>query len=96
MNIYVGNLQREATEEDLRKLFNAFGEVVSVTVIRDKFSGISRGFGFIEMPNRNSAQNAISELNGKEFMGRNLRVNEARPRREFRGRRNRRFEKRTR
>ncbi len=84
MNIYVGNLPREATDEDLRKAFAAFGQVTQATVIRDKFSGQSRGFGFVEMPNKNEAQKAISELDGKEFMGRNLRVNKARPREERR------------
>ena len=84
MNIYAGNLARETTEEDLRHAFEAFGQVESVTVIKDKFSGQSRGFGFLEMPNGAEAQAAISGLNGKELNGRTLTVNEARPRSEGR------------
>jgi RNA recognition motif-containing protein len=80
MNIYVGNLSREVAEEDLRQAFAAFGEVGSVTIIKDKFSGESRGFGFVEMPTKAEAQSAITGLNGKELKGRNLNVNEARPR----------------
>jgi RNA recognition motif-containing protein len=80
MNIYVGNLSRDVTEEDLRQSFEAFGKVDSVTIIKDKFSGESRGFGFVEMPAKDEAQSAISGLNGKELKGRNLNVNEARPR----------------
>ena len=82
MNIYVGNLPREATEEDLREAFEAFGQVASVAVIKDKFSGESRGFGFVEMPTKAEAQSAIAGLNGKELKGRTLNVNEARPRSE--------------
>ncbi|UCF81941.1 MAG: RNA-binding protein [Desulfobacteraceae bacterium] len=85
MNIYVGNLSREVTEEDLRQAFEAFGQVESVTVIKDKFSGESRGFGFVEMPRKAEAQSAINDLNGKELKGRTLNVNEARPRSEGRG-----------
>jgi len=84
MNIYVGNLSREVTEEDLRKLFEGFGQVASVNIIKDKFSGESRGFGFVEMPGRAEAQAAITGLNGKELKGRTLSVNEARPRTERR------------
>ena len=84
MNIYVGNLLREVTEDDLRKAFEAFGQVTSVTIIKDKFSGESRGFGFVEMPAKAEAQSAISGLNGKELKGRILSVNEARPRSEGR------------
>lgn len=80
MNIYVGNLPREATEEDLREAFEAFGEVTSVKIITDRFTGDSRGFGFVEMSNSPEAQSAISGLDGKELKGRSLRVNEARPR----------------
>ncbi|MFB0527317.1 MAG: RNA recognition motif domain-containing protein [bacterium] len=80
MNIYVGNLSRDVTEEDLRQTFEAFGKVESVNVIKDKFSGESRGFGFVEMPAKAEAQSAISDLNGKELKGRPLKVNEARPR----------------
>lgn len=86
MNIYVGNLAREITDDDLRKAFAAFGQVTSATVVKDKFSGGSRGFGFVEMPNKKEAQAAMSALNGKEFMGRTIRVNEARPRSDYRGR----------
>lgn len=90
MNIYVGNLPREATEEDIRKAFEAFGQVASVTIIKDKFSGESRGFGFVEMPSKTEAQAALEGLNGKELMGRTLTINEARPRSEGRGGRERR------
>jgi len=82
MNIYVGNLLREVTEDDLRKAFEAFGQVTSASIIKDKFSGESRGFGFVEMPAKAEAQSAISGLNGKELKGRILNVNEARPRSE--------------
>ncbi|MBI5286464.1 MAG: RNA-binding protein [Deltaproteobacteria bacterium] len=85
MNIYVGNLSSEATEEDLREAFEAFGEVASVTIIKDKFSGESRGFGFVEMPAKAQAQSAIAGLNGKQLKGQTLIVNEARPRSEGRG-----------
>jgi len=85
MNIYVGNLPREATEEDLRKAFEEFGQVASVKIITDRFTGDSRGFGFVEMPNSPEAQSAISGLDGKDLKGRALRVNEARPRRDDRG-----------
>jgi len=85
MNIYVGNLLPEATEEDLRQAFEAFGQVTSVKIITDKYTGDSRGFGFVEMPNNSEAQSAISGLDGKDLKGRALRVNEARPRRDDRG-----------
>jgi RNA recognition motif-containing protein len=84
VNIYVGNLAREVTEGDLRDTFQPFGQVGAVTIIRDKFSGESRGFGFVEMPSRAEAQSAITGLNGKELKGRPLTVNEARPRAEGR------------
>jgi len=86
MNIYVGNLSRETTEDDLRKAFEAFGQVESSSVIKDKFTGESRGFGFVEMPGKAEAQAAIADMNGKELMGRALNVNEARPRTERGGR----------
>jgi len=89
VNIYVGNLAREATEEDVREAFKAFGQVTSVSIIKDKFSGESRGFGFVEMPSQAEAQSAIAGLNGKELQGRSLTVNEARPRTEGRGGRDR-------
>lgn len=82
MNIYVGNLSRDVTEEDLRKAFEAFGEVTSVTIIKDKFSGESRGFGFVDMPDKTKSQTAIADLNDKDLNGRAIRVNEARPRSE--------------
>ena len=82
MNIYVGNLLREVTEDDLKKAFEAFGQVTSASIIKDKFSGESRGFGFVEMPAKAEAQSAISGLNGKELKGQVLNINEARPRAE--------------
>ncbi len=85
MNIYVGNVLREATEDDLRQAFEAFGQVSSVKIITDKYTGDSRGFGFVEMPNHQEAQSAISELDGKDLKGRTLKVNEARPRDDSRG-----------
>ena len=84
MNIYVGNLSPEVTDEDLQQAFEAFGQVSSVNVIKDKFSGRSRGFGFVEMPAKGEAQAAIDGLNGKELKGQTLTVNEARPRPEGR------------
>ena len=90
MNIYVGGLPREATEADVREAFQAFGQVATVTIIKDKFSGESRGFGFVEMPAKTEAESAIAGLNGKELKGRTLTVNEARPRSEGRDDRDRR------
>lgn len=84
MNIYVGNLLREATEGDLREAFEAFGQVTSVKIIKDLYTGDSRGFGFVEMPNSSEAQSAISGLDGKGLKGRTLKVNEARPRSDVR------------
>jgi len=84
MNIYVGNLSYEVTEEDLRLAFEPFGQVESATIIKDKYSGESKGFGFVEMPAKAEAQSAIDGLNGKELKGRALNVNEARPRSEAR------------
>ncbi|MBN2323545.1 MAG: RNA-binding protein [Spirochaetes bacterium] len=80
MNIYVGNLSNETTEEDLSEAFRAFGQVASAKIITDKYSGVSRGFGFIEMPAKAEAQSAINGLNGTELKGQTLTVNEARPR----------------
>ena len=82
MNIYVGNLSFKVTEDDLRKEFEAYGQVASASVIKDKFSGDSRGFGFVEMPDKTQAEAAIQALNGKDLMGRPINVNEARPRTE--------------
>src|SRR4030042_6604124 len=85
MKIYVGNFSYDVTEGDLREAFAAFGEVASVSIGADRVSGQSRGFAFVEMQSRSAAQSAINELNGKEFKGRELNVNEARPRGEGRG-----------
>jgi RNA recognition motif-containing protein len=85
MNIYVGNLSRDVTDQDLRQAFEAYGQVTSATVIRDRFSGESRGFGFVEMPSREEAQAAIAALNGASLKGQPIRVSEARPRTERRG-----------
>ncbi len=84
MNIYVGNLSYEVADEDLQQAFEAFGEVTSVNIIKDRWSGQSRGFGFVEMPTKAQAQSAIDGLNGKELKGRTLNVSEARPRSEGR------------
>jgi RNA recognition motif-containing protein len=80
MNIYVGNLPNSVNENDLREVFQAFGEVSKTAVIKDKFSGESRGFGFVEMPNKAEADKAISMTNGKDLKGRSAKVNEAKPR----------------
>ena len=80
MNIYVGNLTYDVTEADLRATFEAFGAVASVRVIKDQFSGQSKGFGFVEMLSASEAQAAINALHGKDLLGRTLNVNEARPR----------------
>ena len=80
MKIYVGNLSYEVTEEDLRQEFVAFGEVTSVSVITDKYSGRSKGFGFVEMASKSEAEAAITGLNGKTLKDRTVVVNEARPR----------------
>jgi cold-inducible RNA-binding protein len=85
MKIYVGNLSYEATEEDLRMALEQFGQVESVTIIKDKHSGQSKGFGFVEMPSKAEGRSAIEGLNGTELKGRSLNVNEARPRTESRG-----------
>ena len=85
MKIYVGNLSYEVTEEDLRLIFEPFGQIESINIITDKYSGQSKGFGFVEMPSKDEAQAAIDGLNGTELKGRTLNVNEARPRTEKRG-----------
>lgn len=82
MNIYVGNLSRQSTEAEVRVAFEAFGRVEKVSIIRDKFTGDSRGFGFVEMPTKEEAMAAIAGLDGQELGGRTLSVNEARPRNE--------------
>ena len=80
MNIYVGNLSSEATDETIRGAFESFGEVTSARVIKDRYSGQSRGFGFVEMPAQSQAQTAIKSLNGRELQGKEMSVSEARPR----------------
>jgi RNA recognition motif-containing protein len=80
MNIYVGNLSRKVSEDELRQAFQAFGQISSVSIIKDKVTGESRGFGFVEMPSQEEALAAIAGLNGTDLGGRALSVNEARPR----------------
>ena len=80
MNIYVGNLSYQTTEDELRDLFAEFGDVVSAKLIADKFTGQSKGFGFVEMSNNSEAQKPIYELNGRDVNGRNVTINQARPR----------------
>jgi len=83
MNIYVGNLDFKMEESDLESLFEAFGTVTSAKVITDKYSGRSKGFGFVEMENDDEAKEAINELNGSMQKSREMTVNEARPRKEY-------------
>lgn len=80
MNIYVGNLSSDVTDEIIREAFDSFGEVTSARVIKDKYTGQSRGFGFVEMPVQSQAQTAIKSLDGKELRGKEMRVSEARTR----------------
>ena len=80
MNIYVGNLSHDVTDDDLRQEFEAFGQVESAAVIKDKFSGESRGFGFVEMPSKDEATAAITGLQERDLKGRKISVNEAKPR----------------
>ena len=82
MKLYVGNLAYQVTEDQLRDAFESFGKVESTTIIKDKYSGQSKGFGFVEMPSSAEGQAAIENLNGKDFNGRAIKVNEARPRTE--------------
>ncbi|MBW1709527.1 MAG: RNA-binding protein [Deltaproteobacteria bacterium] len=84
MNIYVGNLSYEVTDEDLRLAFESFGPVESATIIKDRYNGQSKGFGFVEMSSKAEAQSAIDGLNNTDLKGRTLNVNEARPRTESR------------
>jgi RNA recognition motif-containing protein len=86
MNMYIGNLAYDVTENDLRNAFSEFGEVSSVKIITDKFSGRPKGFGFVEMPDNSEADQAIKALNGKVLNGRSIKVNQA----EARGKRQRR------
>ena len=79
MNIYVGNLSYDATEGQLQELFSPFGEVQNASIVIDRATGRSRGFGFVEMADDGAGQKAIDELDGKDFAGRPLKVNEARP-----------------
>ena len=80
MNIYVGNVSFEATEGAIREAFESFGEVASARIIKDKYTGQSRGFGFVEMSEQSQAETAIKSLNGKEILGKQISVNEARAR----------------
>jgi len=85
MNIYVGNLLRDVTEDELRLAFEEFGQVEKASIIKDKYSGESKGFGFVEMPSKEEGQSAIDNLNGKDLKGKALNVNEARTRTDNRG-----------
>ena len=89
MNMYVGNLSFSVTEDDLKAVFSEFGEVASVNIIKDKYSGKSKGFGFVEMPNNSEADKAIKSLNGSQLQGRDIKVNQATPRGERSSRRRR-------
>lgn len=80
MNLYVGNLPYSVTEEDLKDAFSEFGELTSVNIIKDKYSGQSKGFGFVEMPDNSDADKAIKALNGSQLKGRAIKVNQAKPR----------------
>jgi RNA recognition motif-containing protein len=80
MNIYIGNLSFNATENDIKSAFEIHGTVETASIIRDKYSGQSKGFGFVEMPNNEEAEKAIQALNGSDFKGRTLKVSEAKPR----------------
>ena len=79
MNIYVGNLPYTVTEDELRNLFGAFGEVSSANIITDRYTGQSKGFGFVEMPNQQEAEEAIGNINESSVQGRDVKVSEARP-----------------
>ena len=83
MNIYVGNLNFNLNEDELKEIFEEYGEVSSVKIITDKYSGRSKGFGFVEMPNDNEAKEVIENLNGTEIGGRALKVNQARERKNY-------------
>lgn len=93
MNIYIGNLSHDVSEEDLRKYFAVFGEVASASVVMDKSTGKSRGFGFVEMLSKFEAQSAMEGLNGKEWSGQTIHVNEARIRSDNRRSVNQRYSK---
>ncbi|MEE9526116.1 MAG: RNA-binding protein [Syntrophobacteria bacterium] len=89
MNMYIGNLAYDVTEDDLKNAFSEFGEVSSVKIIIDKFSGRSKGFGFVEMPSNSEADQAIKALNGKMLSGRSIKVNQAEAKRKRPQRRHR-------
>ena len=89
MNIYVGNISSQLSEEELKEAFSSYGEVSSAKLIKDKYTGELRGFGFVEMSEKSEAEAAIAGLNGKELKGKTLNVNEARPRTESGGSRDR-------
>jgi len=82
MNIYVGNLSYDVTEDEVRDIFSSHGEISSISIIKDKYSGQSKGFGFVEMPNQAEAEEAIKTLNESELKGRNIKVNQAKPKEE--------------
>ncbi len=84
-NLYIGNLPAKVTEEDLKANFSEVGKVVTVNVIKDKFTGLSRGFGFVEMETEEAAKEAIQRFNGGQLLGNTITVNEARPKRESEG-----------
>ncbi len=88
MNIYVGSLSYDVTEDEVRDVFSPYGEISSISIIKDKFSGKSKGFGFVEVPNQAEAEEAVKVLNESEVKGRNIKVNEAHPREERPKRRN--------
>jgi RNA recognition motif-containing protein len=79
MKLYVGNLSYEVTDDELREMFEGFGQVASATVVKDRYTGQSKGFGFVEMPTDTEGRAAISGVNGKDLKGRPIRVDEARP-----------------
>ncbi len=81
MNMYIGNLSYDISEEELQKLFEEYGEVTTVKIIKDKETGRAKGFGFVEMPEKEQANRALSELNGREVLGRNIKVSLARKKR---------------
>jgi len=85
MNIYVGNLSFDVSQDELQQAFAAHGEVASASIIEDKYTGKSRGFGFVEMPKDEEARTAIEQMNGTDLKGRQLNVNEAKPRNDNRG-----------
>ena len=91
MNIYVGNLSYQLTEDELRAAFETYGEVAEVSIIKDKYSQESKGFGFVEMPEQADAEEAIKQLDGFVLKGRNMKVSQARPRKKRYPRNNKRF-----